>query len=85
MTNLEKLKQNLESIEEGLFDKFVEECEAQGRKPVETYTDGESDVNDPHYIMGSFVWIKTKQGHDYWFEMDQAYSELIKKQRIENQ
>lgn len=78
MTNLEKLKHNLESIEEGLFDKFVEECEAQGRKPVETYTDGESDVNDPHYIMGAFVWRKTKQGHDYWLQKDILYSQLIK-------
>lgn len=81
MTNLEKLKQNLESIEEGLFDKFIEEHEAQHVNNIMLC----SDVNDPHYILGAFTWRKTKQGHDYWMKMDQAYSELIKKQRIENQ
>lgn len=72
MTNLEKLKQNLETIEEGLFDKFVEECKAQNRE-VE-----ESEINDPHFLMGNIIWTKTKQGHDYWREKDILYSELIK-------
>lgn len=72
MTNLEKLKQNLETIEEGLFDKFVEECKAQNRKVRE------SEINDPHYLMGSMVFRKTKQGHDYWWNKYILYSELIK-------
>lgn len=72
MTNLEKLKQNLETIEEGLFDKFIEECEKDGMDPDTNRAD------DPHCLLGAFSWETTKQGPTYWLEKDILYSGLIK-------
>jgi len=63
MTNLEKLKQNLESIEIGLFDKFMKEYDRDSNK-------SNIDADDPNIISCAFVWRHTKQGHNYWERID---------------
>ena len=72
MTNLEKLKQNLESIEIGLFDKFMKEYD---REIIQSNIDADS----PNLIGEAFFWVGTKQGHTYWERIHELYFKLIQK------
>ena len=53
----------------GKFDEYVDYC-------VDTIINGNPDGRDVNILREAFKWGKTKEGYEFWNELDKKYPEF---------